>query len=230
MKKISKMSEIAWVLSIVLCAFGVALSTKSGLGLSMISAPPYIMHVLGSRVFPWFTQGIAEYVWQALLLSVTCLITLRFRLKILISVIPVIIYGPVIDGFLFILGGGGQPESFILRIVLFVLGELFISLAVAFVFRTYLPPMIPELVVVGISSRYGFKPNNVKTVFDISCLALSVILAVSAYFVTGKFVGVGIGTVILTLANAPLIRLWGRLLDKLFVFDAAFPKLEKMLK
>lgn len=230
MKKISKMNEAAWVLSILLCAFGVALSTKSGLGLSMISAPPYIMHVMGAKIFPWFTQGVAEYLWQAILLGVICLITLQFKVKYLLSIVAVILYGLVLDGFLFIMGGSAQPESFALRVVFFILGEIVITLAIAFVFNTYLIPTITECVVVSVSERYGFKVNNVKTVFDLSCFVFSLILAVIAYFVTGDFVGVGVGTVILTFINSPLIRLWGKILDKLFVFDAAFPKLERMFK
>ena len=64
-------------------------------------------------------------------------------------------------------------------------------------------------------------------IFDYSMLALS--LALSLILFRG-FVGVGLGTVILTLVNSHLIKLWGKVLDKLFGTEAAFPRLVNALK
>ena len=83
-KKISKMNELAWVIGIVVCSLGVCLCTKADFGLSMIAAPPYILHYALRGVFPWFTQGRAEYAWQALLLLGMCLAVGRFRWRYLL--------------------------------------------------------------------------------------------------------------------------------------------------
>jgi len=60
MKKIGKMNEAAWLLGILLCSLGVSLCTKAGFGLSMIAAPPYILHLKLSLLSPFFTQGSAN--------------------------------------------------------------------------------------------------------------------------------------------------------------------------
>ncbi len=68
MKKISRMNEMAWVIGMVGCAFGVCLCKKANFGLSMIAAPPNIFHIALRDRFPWFTQGTSEYIWQGVLL------------------------------------------------------------------------------------------------------------------------------------------------------------------
>ena len=85
MKKITKMNEAAWVMGIILCAFGVALATKANFGLSMIAAPPYIIHLFMRNFFPWYTQGTSEYLWQGVLLIFMCIIVRRFKVKYLLT-------------------------------------------------------------------------------------------------------------------------------------------------
>ena len=44
------------------------------------------------------------------------------------------------------------------------------------------------------------------------------------------FHSIGLGTLVTTAINSPLISLMGRLIDKIFTSSARFPKLEKALK
>ena len=60
MKKISKMGELAWLIGTALCALGVAFCTKANFGLSMVAAPPYILHVALSKFSTFFTHGTVE--------------------------------------------------------------------------------------------------------------------------------------------------------------------------
>ena len=96
--RIPKMSEAAWLIGIVLCALGVALSTKTGFGLSMVAAPPYIIHVMVSNIFPWFSHGMSEYLWQALQLLIMCIIVRSFKVKFLLSFVTAVVYGVMDEG------------------------------------------------------------------------------------------------------------------------------------
>lgn len=216
MKKLGKMNEIAWVLGIVLCALGVCLVTKAGFGLSMIAAPAYILHVGLVKIFPWYSQGTSEYVFQGILLILLCIGIQRFRLRYLLSFVTAFLFGLVLDGWFLVFGGNGVYDGLALRIPAFVIGELVTGLAIAFFFRTKLPLQIYELVVTEMAGRYGWKNTTVKQVYDIVSLVLSVLLA---FFVNRSMAGIGIGTIILTVVNAPLIALWGKLLDRLFTFE-----------
>lgn len=226
MKKISKMGELAWVIGTVLCALGVALCTKASFGLSMIAAPPYILHVAISKFWAFFTQGTAEYVWQALVIVVICVIAKKIRLRYFLAFLSAFISGIMIDFWLFVLGGGGAYGDMWQRVVAFVVGECFIALAVAFLFRTYCPMQAVDLIVVEIAAKYKLEINKVKLFNDLILLVISVILTL---VLTKSFVGVGVGTLIITAVNSPLIRMFGKLLDKVFDFTPAFPKLKDFL-
>lgn len=224
MKKITKMNEAAWLLGTVICTLGVALCTKANFGLSMVAAPPYIFHVWLRDLFPWFTQGTAEYAWQAVILAIMCIAIGKFRFKYLLSFGTAVFSGLTLDFWFLILGGNGAVEEMWLRVVMFVLGELATTFAVALLFRTTLPIQIYELAVGEIARRFNFSVNKVKLVNDILMLVLSAVLS---FALTGGFGGFGIGTILITVVNAPLITMYGRIIDKVFVFDSRFPKLFK---
>ena len=79
----------------------------------------------------------------------------------------------------------------------------------------------------SVSEKFKIEKNRVKLWFDISMLILSVVLAL---VLNHNLNGVGIGTIIITVVNAPLIKIFGGLLDRLFTFDLRFPSLGKFLK
>lgn len=221
MKKIKNMNEIAWVLGIVLCALGVCLMTKADFGLSMIAAPAYILHTGFIKIFPWYTQGTSEYIFQGVLLIVLCIVLRRFRFRYLLSFVTAVLFGLMLDGWFLVFGGNGAYEELAARVSAFIAGELITGVAIAFFFRTSLPLQIYELVVTELAGRYSWKNTTVKQIYDIVSLFLSLALA---FFVNHNMTGIGIGTVIVAAVNAPLIALFGKLLDKAFVFNSLFIK------
>lgn len=205
-------NTVNWVLGICLCCLGVCLCTKADFGLSMIAAPPYIIHCFFRDTFSWYTQGTSEYLWQTLLVIITCIAVRKIRLKYFLSFLTAILSGFVIDGWFLLLGGNGVYASMPMRIAAFAGGSLIISLAVAFVFRTTLPPQAYELIVSEIADKFKLDKSKTKLVNDILMLAVAVILSRA---LTHSWTGIGIGTVIATFANAPLIKLFGKLIDKI---------------
>lgn len=226
-RKIPKMAEPAWLIGTILCAFGVVLCTKASFGLSMMAAPPYIIHVAVSEFLPWYTQGTSEYVWQAALLLLMCLLVKGFKLRYLLSFATAVFFGLAIDGWLCIFGGSRQFHSLPLRILAFAIGLPCISLSVAFVFRTYLPAQIAEYLVMEVARHYGMKQTKVKQINDITCLLLSFGLS---FLLTGEFTGVGLGTIVISLTNASIIGFWGRVLDRVFDFGPMFPRLKSFFE
>lgn len=227
MKKLKKMNEVAWLCGILFCAFGVALCTKANLGLSMIAAPPYIIHLFMENFLPWYSQGTSEYIWQAVLLIIMCVIVRRFKVKYLLTFVCAVLFGLAVDGFLWLLGGSAAYESMIIRIIAFAVGESITAVAIACNFRTSMPLQVYELVVTEIAKRYRLDTNKVKQVNDIIMLALSLTLAL---VLNHSFDGIGIGTIIITVVNAPMIALCGKLLDKLCDFSPRFPKFIEWVK
>lgn len=224
MKKIPRFKEAAWVCGIVFCALGVALTIKADFGVSMIAAPPYIIYMKLTEYFPAFTLGTAEYCYQGVLLLVMMAVVRKVRGKYFLCFATAVIYGKVLDLMLWLLGGGDAFEAMPARIAAFIAGGVITSLAIAFFFRTYLPLQIYELFVTESAAVFR-KPNEkVKYIFDGACLVISVTLSLVLF---RRLEGIGIGTLVLTLVNAPIIALCGRMLDKGIDFSPLVPKLQK---
>ena len=196
---------------VIFCSLGISLCTKAGFGLSMIGAGPYILHVFFKNMMPWFTQGTAEYFWEALILAVTCIIIRKAKVKYLLSFITAVICGLEIDACLFVLGGNGVYSSLTARITSFACGTIICAFGVACYFRTNLPLQVYELTVTEIAKNFNIPNSKVKLGFDISMLAICILMTL---ILNHSFAGIGIGTFIITAVNAPLISIFGKLLDK----------------
>ena len=211
MHKIFNRSTINWAIGLLLNGIGICLCTKSGMGLSMIAASPYILHVWAeAHLGSFFTQGVCEYMFEAILLAITCVIIRKFRPKYLLSFLTAVVLGIIIDGFYIPLQGSAVYAGWPMRIGALILGMLTSSAGVAFFFRTKMPLEVYELTVTEISLRYGYVKEKVKFWFDVIMLATSLLLAL---VLNRSLAGFGIGTVIMTVCNAPLIALAGKAID-----------------
>ena len=140
----------------------------------------------------------------------------------ILLLIVAIVYESVTGNNLFntsFFGGNGAYEELWVRIVAFIIGEITTSIGIAFFFRTNWPVQTYELFVCEIADKFSLDKNKVKLGFDIVFFVLS---AAMSLLLTGGFNGFGIGTVIITFVNAPLIALIGKILDRFFEFDPLF--------
>lgn len=201
-----------WILGLLLANLGVCLCTKSDLGLSMIGAVPYIYHLWLRDTFEWFTQGTAEYVWEAVVLILMCLLIRQFKPRYLLSFLTALFAGFLIDGWLFLLGGNGPYVTWVMRIIAFILGTFFTSAGIGFLFHTTMPVQVYELCVMEISSKKNINRDKCKYIFDIIFLVLALVLSL---VLTHGFHGIGVGTIIITFVNAPIIHLVSRFVEKI---------------
>ena len=239
MKPISRTNECLWLFGIILVALGVSICSKADLGVSMIAAPAFIVHEALITLLPGISVGVTEYIIQGLLLILLCLIVRRFDWRYLLAFAVAVLYGYTLDLFLWILGGV-TFQAVWLRWVMLIVGDTVTALGVACFFRTYMPLQVYELFVAELSARFGFVITKVKLCFDMALLALSLLLAFTLFgdvadFPWGRigttcFHSIGLGTLVTTLINSPIIALAGRLLDRIFEPTPLFPRLEGILK
>ena len=226
MKKFEVKSEFAYIISIVVLAFSVAIMSAVDFGVSMIVAPAYIL----SLKFDFLTFGQCEYIVQALLFIVFCILVKKIKPQFFFSFITCIIYGAVLDFFRAVIPilnpSIYPPGSFniILRVVFFIVAELLTAFAVALCFKTYLYPQVNDFVVKGLSTRFNLDRNKFKRIYDFMCLSISVLLSLILF---KNIKGIGIGTVVLTLINGVLIGFFDKILSKLFEFNPMFKNFAK---
>ena len=117
---------------------------------------------------------------------------------------------------------------------------IFIAFGVACFFHTYMPRQVFELFVAELADRSKLNLHRVKTIFDITLLFISVTLALVLFgdmadfdwstIGYNSFHSLGLGTLVTTFINSPLINLMSRLVSKYFDDSARFPQMERILK
>lgn len=219
MKKKTMYTELAYVLGLIILAAGTAIITVSNLGVSMIVAPAYLLHLKISPVLPFFSFGMAEYTLQGVIIIVMCLVLRRFHFSYLFSFVTAVLYGFCLDGCLFALSSFVNA-SLQTRLFAFILGQILATIGVAFFFRTYISPEAYELFVKKVSAKFGFDIHKFKIGYDAASLVLSVVMSF-AFFGFGVFRGIGIGTLASTFFNGALIAFWSKCLDRCFEFKDA---------
>ena len=238
MKKIEKGSELLWLLGIVFVAFGVAICSKADLGVSMIAAPAFVISEAIAPLWRGLSVGVVEYIVEGLLLVLLCFLICRFNWRYLLAFAVAVIYGYVLDLFLWLMGGVSFDAVW-LRWIMLVIGDIVTAFGVACFFRTYMPLQVYELFVSEFARRFRLNINKTKWGFDLSLLMISLLLAFTLFgdvktfdFSTiwyTSFHSIGLGTLFTTAVNSPFITMMGKLVDRLFGTSPAFPKMERVL-
>ncbi len=223
--KIAIPSEPAYLLAVIMLAFAVAMSAASGFCVSMVVAPAYVLHLK----FDFLSVGVWEYIVQGLLFAVICVILRKFKIAYLVSFLNCLLYGLFIDIFRMVipfLDPSNPVTQIVPRILLFTGGMLFCYFSIALFFRIYLPPQVYDFFPKALSIKFGYSMTKCKLIYDACSLITALALTVVFFFAIR---GIGIGTVVLTLVNGPLIGLLGKVLDRFFIFKPLFPKAAEKL-
>ena len=219
MKKPVFYTEFAYLLGIALVALGTAMTAWGDLGISMVVAPAFILHLRMSQVFPWFTFGVAEYCLQGLVLILMMCLLRKVNATYFLSFVTAILYGLILDGSTLLLSL--LPQKLLWqRLAVYIGGDLLICAGVSMVFRTYLPPEAYEMFVMELSKKWHIKLHTLKTLYD--CVSLVIAVALS-FLLLGTLQGVGIATVVCAFLNGSLISLFSRLWDRIWNFADKFP-------
>lgn len=239
MKKLQKSSELLWLFGILFVALGVAICSKADLGVSMIAAPAFVIYEAITPLWHGFSVGMTEYIIQGIMLLVLCIVIRRFHWRYLLAFVVAVLYGYTLNLFLWLLRGVAF-EAVWLRWVMLIVGDAVTAFGVACFFRTYMPLQVYELFVAELAARFALNLNKTKWAFDITLLVLSIALAVILFGDVASFdwptIGyasfhsIGLGTLVTTAINSPLIALMGTLIDRVFDASPRFPQLEKGLK
>ncbi len=237
--KVKKASELLWLFGIIFVALGVSICSKADLGVSMIAAPAFVVSEAMSNFFSFLSVGVTEYIIQGLLLIVMCIVVQKFNWRYLFAFAVAVLYGYTLNFFIWLIDGITLTAVW-QRWVMLIIGDVITAIGVACFFRTYMPLQIFELFVAEIASTFKISIAKVKSVFDISLLVISVVLAFTLFndattFDFSKigytsFHSIGLGTLVTTAINSPVINLMGKLIDKTFDSSARFEKLENILK
>ena len=219
-KKLRLSKELTFLLAIIVMPFAIAIMTKADLGLSMIAAPTYII----SEKVSFLTYGQTEYIFQTVVLILMCFAVGKFRLSYLTSFVTAIVYGSILDFFIWCMKGW-QVDVMWLRVLLFVCGMILTSLGVALFMNTYLAPCAYDYFVRTVVEEKKLDLRKFKLSFDGVFLILSIALTLILF---NKFIGVTWGTIVIAVCNGNIIAFINKQMQKHIDFFTRFEKLEKI--
>ena len=216
--------EPAYFLGIVVLAFGTALMEKADFGMSMVVAPAYLIHLKISEYVPWFSFGMSEYAFQALLLIFLSVVMHKFKKSYILSFATAFLYGTVLDIAMKVVAL--FPYSgLVWQVIFYIAGLIICAVGVALLLHTYFPPEAYELAVKELSAKFNVTIGKTKTIYDCCSCALAIVLSL-CFFKT--FVGVKWGTIVCAIINGWLIGKFSQLLESKFILKDAFPWRNKL--
>ncbi|MDE2444254.1 MAG: DUF6198 family protein [Methanocorpusculum sp.] len=179
--------------SLLLCfglavmALGVALSIKADLGTSPISSTPYVVSLISA-----ISVGTATILINAFLLLGEVLIMRRqFHAVQFLQLAVVILFGWLIDLFLWALGGLTYAD-YGQQWLICIAGILILGIGVSFEVTANLIPLPGEGLILSLCTVLPIKFGSMKVIIDVSLVIVAVLL--SFLFLGGLF-GVREGTV-----------------------------------
>jgi uncharacterized membrane protein YczE len=219
-------TEYAYFFGIFFLSLSSALLAKSGMGVSLASAPAYVLWVKAS-----LTQnvsfGTAEYTFQAFVLITLFAIRGRPKKAYLFSFASTLIYAFTLDAMMNLLDF--IPLNMYVRIAYVIIASVIGPLSIALMSHTYITPY-----------SYTFFINEVNDKFNVDSKAifwalysLSGLIGVGLsfyFFGPGRFVGASVGSLVYTLASIFLLRPWEKIIEKRFRFRDKYKQLKRHFK
>lgn len=217
-------SELAYFVGLFVLALGTAFMEKADFGISMVVAPAYLIHLKVSEYAPFFSFGVSEYVFQAVLLILLSLVMRKFKRSYLLSFATAFLYGTVLDMMINLVAL--LPYTGIVwQAIFYIAGMIICAVGVALLLHTYFPPEAYELMVKELSQKFHITVGKTKTIYD--CCSCVFAVALSLFFYKA-FVGVKWGTIVCAILNGWLIGKISDFLERKFILQDALSLREKL--
>jgi uncharacterized membrane protein YczE len=186
---------------------GIALSVKSGLGVSPVSSIPYtITCVFGIEM------GRATILFHVILVIAQILLLRNaFQWKNLLQIPAGILFGMFTTFCNSLMDFFPTPENMIVRLIMMLVSTVLIAFGIFLYVPTDFIPLAGEGMMLAVSQVTKIKFATVKLIFDISMVLISLLTCLAVLHSLGS---VGIGTVIAAVFVGSLLKLITKHLGK----------------
>ena len=207
-KKETEKRYVLFVISLFISALGVAFTKHGELGVSPISSVANVMSIK----LDFISLGIWLIIWNCVLILGQILILRKKFKPIQLLQIPLsFLFGYFTDFGLWLVGFI-PAKSYIMRLVMVFIGIVILGFGVSMSVSANVIMNSGEAFVKAISDTTNKNFGNVKIAFDVSCVALALIL--SLLFFDFTIVGTREGTIISALCTGLVVKLFRKLTDE----------------
>ena len=193
---------ILLILGVSLMSLGIALSLKSTLGTPPISCIPAVLCL----AVPW-TVGEFTIVFNALLVIFQMVLLRKITLSQLAQMLVCVLFGYMID-FTLLLIDFIHPTNYLSQWVLIILGCLVMAFGLMIEVKSDITMLPGDGAVVAIAEVLHTDFGKVKPFFDITIVAIGVILALT---LLGHLEGVREGTIFAAVSVGFMIQFYVKL-------------------
>ncbi len=220
--------ELSYLAGMLMLCLGVYFLLYADFGMSVVVAPAYLIHLKLSTLSSFFTFGTCEYLIQAGLFVLLCLLLRRFSGYFLFAYASSVFYGTLLNLTTWLLPDLPM-DVFALRIVYFVLGMVLCAMGVAFTIHSYLPPQVYELFLKECALHYNLSFGKMKWLYD-GCSCLLAVLLSMVFFGFYPLRGIGVGTVVATLCNGYIVGKISQYFAEHVEFSPRFPQVASYIQ
>ncbi|MEG2000628.1 MAG: DUF6198 family protein [Evtepia sp.] len=207
--KIYLRGEVALVVIAILNSFSVYLMLHSRGGISSISSVPYVF----SEALPQISLGAWTYIFQTSLIICLMIMRRKFVLNYVFAFFVGGAFSVMMD--VHALWIDPLPQSLPYCILYFAISFVCLAFGIALSNHCTLPIIPTDLFPRELALILNRPYKQVKTLFDLSCLTITVVLCISCL---GEIRGIGIGTVLCAFTMGKTIAIMGTWLTHHFVF------------
>lgn len=189
-------------LGMLIMTFGIALSSKGGVGVASVSTIAFA----GSKLTP-LTFGMFSSCFHGFCFLSQIVITKRFTVWSLLQIPMVYLFGLFLDIFSSLLNF--TASNIITGCLLVIVGTPIFSLGLRIILGANFALTPPDALVQIIGEKVGWPISKAKLIFDIAVVSTSA--ALTTVFLGDPFVAVGLGTVITMIFTGPMIGVFYKL-------------------
>ena len=205
-KKETAKRYILCIISLFISALGVALTKHGELGVSPISS---VSNVL-SLAFPYLSLGVWLIIWNCILIAGQIIILRKkFQMIQLLQIPLSFLFGWFTDICMKIIEFI-PTDSYLIQILMVLSGTVVLGFGIALSVIANVIMNSGEAFVKSIADVSGKSFGNLKILFDIGCVILSVIL--SLIFFSFHILGIREGTIIAAIATGFVVKFFTKLI------------------
>lgn len=189
-------------LGLFIMTFGIALSTKGGVGVASVSTISFA----GSKLTP-LSFGMCSSLFHGFCFLSQIVIVRRFTARNLLQIPMVYLFGLLLDVFSGILRfTAGNPVT---GCLLVIAGTAIFSLGLRIILGADFALTPPDGLARTIGEKAGWPIAKAKLIFDVSIVTFSA--ALTFIFLGSPFIAVGLGTIISMVMTGPAIGFYYKL-------------------
>lgn len=192
-----------YMIGLFVMALGIVLIKQANTGVSPVSVVPSAL----SNIFSALTFGNTTILFQLFCFVLILLVQRKIDLKTILIVPLSIVFGYIIDLYMFILSIGGLPVW--LRYIFCLLGIAATALGIVIIVGANLMLPAPDALIRAISATYKKPLSKVKFTGDAIWAVLAIVIELAF---CGKVLSVWIGTILSVLLTGKLVGVFGKYL------------------